>query len=239
MLKEKRNRADDMVLRLESSNAKRDAYIASLTRQLEAKKALSDAKVKRDEKAARRETAAKFQERIARAEEKIKALKGDAITDMVDLAQIDDNLQLIRILKGDDPLTLDAELERLTEWRTQLENADEEFERIATELRDELKGSPILSDSVIDLIDNKTIEVVAANVGVCDFSGSNRDTSSLADMASEKKKAESFSRTTTESSNEEPTAKSVSEPVLEKTTEPAVERTDTVSEEKEVEKADP
>lgn len=39
-------------------------------------------------------------------------------------------------------MTLDSEVVKLTEWRVDLEGADEEFERVAAELRNELKLSP-------------------------------------------------------------------------------------------------
>lgn len=42
--------------------------------------------------------------------------------------------------------------------------------RIATDLRDELKVSPISDNLVNDLINNKPVESAVANVGVGDFS---------------------------------------------------------------------
>lgn len=59
-----------MALKLEASKARRDAHISSLKRQLEADKTLHEAKVKRAHKAAKRELAETFQERITKAEEK-------------------------------------------------------------------------------------------------------------------------------------------------------------------------
>lgn len=99
----------------------------------------------------------------------------------LDLAQIDSNLQFISILQKDDASTLDSEVAMLTEWRSGLEGANEEFERIATGLRNKLKLSLISSNSVGSLLGNESMETAAANVGMAYFSGSNTGTPGIAD----------------------------------------------------------
>lgn len=77
---------------------------------------------------------------------------------------------------------LDSEVERLNEWRAELEGADDEFERIDIGLKDKLKLSPISSDYVDSLFGNGPVESVAANVGVQTFSGSNAGTHVVDDL---------------------------------------------------------
>lgn len=141
--------------------------------------------MKKDQKAARRELAKKFQGNLAKVETTIGGLK-EAKEIEVDLVQIDSNLQFIGILHKDDALTLDSEVARLTEWRADLEGANEEFERIATRLRDELKLSPISLDIVGSFLGNESVENAAANISVRDFSGSNFGTPVVTELAAEK-----------------------------------------------------
>lgn len=63
--KEKRNQADEQILRLESSKDRQDAHIATLSRQMEMEQALHEISVKRVVKVARREAVAKFQEIVS------------------------------------------------------------------------------------------------------------------------------------------------------------------------------
>lgn len=184
MHKEKRDRADAMILKLEASKARRDAYIAELTRLLETEKALHEIIVKRAVKEARRETAAKFQKKVSRAEEKISKLDGQPKQDMVDLAQIEGNLQFIELLRGEEPPSLDAEVEQLTHQRSDLEGAYEEFAKLVPDLKEDLRVYPVSPISVNDHIDGEPIVSTAATVGVRDFSGSNRRTSGIADLGS-------------------------------------------------------
>lgn len=80
--------------------------------------------------------------------------------------------------------------------------ADDEFERITTDMRDELKVTHVLSNFVNDLIDNELVESVAESVGVRDFSGSNKDTPSVISLT-EKKTAELVATETAEPSTED------------------------------------
>lgn len=104
----------------------------------------------------------------------------------LDLAQVDGNLQILGIIQKENAPTLDSEVEKLTGWRAELVGADGEFEKIESELKNELKLSPVSPDSMDSLLGAEPTENVAANVGITDFSSSNADTPGVADLAAER-----------------------------------------------------
>ncbi|XP_024010677.1 uncharacterized protein At3g60930, chloroplastic-like [Eutrema salsugineum] len=128
------------------------------------KDALHKANVKRAVKSARRDLTEKVRGRFSSAEKSLKDL-ADTKESELDLVQIDGNLQLIELLKKDDAPTLDAEAEKLKQWRADLVGADEGFERISTCLRGELNLSPVSEDSVDANLGNKSVETAAQLVG--------------------------------------------------------------------------
>lgn len=164
-----------MAVRLDESRGRRAAELASLKRQFEAVNALHETNVKKARKAAKREMAEKFQEWLAKVERNLEKLK-EIKEKELDLAQVDNNLQLLDILKKDRASTLDSEVAKLTGWRAELAGAYEEFERTESELNSELKLSPISSDSVDLVLPTEPIENDATFIGVKDFDGSNEST---------------------------------------------------------------
>lgn len=170
---------------LEDAMARESAVLSSLKRRINENNALQEANVKKAQKAAKWDLTEKFQGRLAKAEKKIEALK-KAKERELDLAQIDSNLQLIAILQKDNAPTLESEVAKLSEWRVDMEGADDEFEGIAIGLRDCLRLSPVSSDSMGSLLGNESLENVAATVSVEDFSGSNAGTPVVAMLAAEK-----------------------------------------------------
>ncbi|XP_024010265.1 uncharacterized protein At3g60930, chloroplastic-like [Eutrema salsugineum] len=132
---------DRLVSRFEESRVRKNNEISSLKRQIEAKDALFESKVKIAKKEAWREAAAKFQERFSKIEKKMEELE-KAKRDENDLGQIRSNLVLISDLRKPDA-TLDAEEEKLKTWEAEVIGAEERFERIATDRRGELVVSPV------------------------------------------------------------------------------------------------
>ncbi|XP_024010370.1 uncharacterized protein At3g60930, chloroplastic-like [Eutrema salsugineum] len=153
------------------------AEVALLKRQIEAKDASFDTKVKRAKKEARRELTAKFQERLAKVEEGLAKLE-KAKTDENELGQIND-------LRKPDGLTLDDEEAKVKGWESEYVD-DEVYERIASEIRGELVFSPVSPDSVDTGLGNKPIEETAPNLGVVDPTRSNVGTPALSNLLAER-----------------------------------------------------
>ncbi|XP_024014286.1 uncharacterized protein LOC112088227 [Eutrema salsugineum] len=169
--------------RFEESRCRKNSEIASLKRQIAAKDALLESRVKIAQKDARRAAAVKFQEKLVEIEGKMGELE-KAKRDENDLGQIRSNLVLIGDLRKPDA-SLDAEEEKLKNWEVELLGAEETFERAATDLRERLVVSPVSPDSVDSRLGNEPLEVTAASVGVTNPTGSNIDTPIATGLAAE------------------------------------------------------
>ncbi|XP_024013100.1 uncharacterized protein At3g60930, chloroplastic-like [Eutrema salsugineum] len=169
--------------RFEESHCRKNNEIASLKRQIAAKDALLESRVKIAQKEARRTATAKFQERLAEIEGRMGNLER-AKRDENNLGQIRSNLVLIGDLQKPDA-SLDAEEEKLRNWEAELLGAEETFERAATDLREKLVVSSVSPDSVDSRLGTKLLEVTAALVGVTNPTGSNIDTPRATDLAAE------------------------------------------------------
>lgn len=148
--------------------------------------AMRETSVKRAVEAARREMVAKFQETVSRAKENVEGLNDQPKEDMVDLAQIEGNLQFIGLLQSEEPPSPDDLVKQLTEQKTELEGAHEKFARLETELKEDLNVSLVSFDLVNSLINGEPVESAAANVGIRDFSDSNRGTPRIAELSLKK-----------------------------------------------------
>ncbi|XP_024013077.1 uncharacterized protein LOC112087286 [Eutrema salsugineum] len=174
---------EKMAARFEESRARKNSDIASLKRQIEAKKAILESQLKRAKKEARHEEAAKCQERLTKVDTKISELE-KAKNDENELGQIRSNLLLIRNLQKPDA-TLDTEEEKLKSWKAELTGADVEFEPIVTDLRGQLVISPFSLDSVDSRLGTKPVEVAVAGIEVTYPTGPNIDTPRAGDLAAE------------------------------------------------------
>lgn len=88
--------------------------IVEFTRMMEAVNELHDINLKWVVIEARREMVAKFEEKIARGKGKMVKLKGQSKEDMLDLAQMKGNIELIGLLQGTEPPSLATEVEQLS-----------------------------------------------------------------------------------------------------------------------------
>lgn len=88
------------------------------------------------------------------------------------LVQARANAELIADLEGGK--NVEEEKEEVLQWKAEYGDAEEEYIRLGTELREDLKLPPASPDSVNDSFGNRSIEGVAAGVGVNDQSGTNR-----------------------------------------------------------------
>ncbi|XP_024013091.1 uncharacterized protein At3g60930, chloroplastic-like [Eutrema salsugineum] len=174
---------DKAVIRFEESRVRKNSEIASLKRQIAAKDALLESRVKVAKKEDRHEAAAKFQERLAEIEKKMGDLE-KAKRDENDLGQIRSNLVLIGDLWKPDA-SLDMEEEKLKSWEAELIGAEEVFEHPVTDLREKLVVFPVSPDSVDSCMGNKPLDVSAAAVGIVDPTGSNMNTPRANDLAAE------------------------------------------------------
>lgn len=141
----------DLAMRQEHSKARKGVEVDSLNRQLVTVNALHEANVKKAQKMARREMAKKFQGRLAKIEKSLEELK-EIREKELDLVEVNSNLKRLDILKKDDAPILDAEVAKLIEWRAGLAGVHEEFEKIEQEVKNELKMSSNLSNSVDSMI---------------------------------------------------------------------------------------
>ncbi|XP_020877137.1 uncharacterized protein At3g60930, chloroplastic-like [Arabidopsis lyrata subsp. lyrata] len=68
---------------------------------------------------------------------------------------------------------VEDEKEEVLQWKAEYGDAEEEFVRIGTELREDLRLPPASPDSVEDSFGNRSIEGVAAGIGITDQAGTN------------------------------------------------------------------
>ncbi|KAG7593898.1 hypothetical protein ISN45_Aa01g026850 [Arabidopsis thaliana x Arabidopsis arenosa] len=81
------------------------------------------------------------------------------------------NAELIADLEGGKKV--EEEKEEILQWKAEYGDAEDEFVRLGTELREGLKLPPASPDSVDDSFGNRSIEGVAAGVGILDQAGTN------------------------------------------------------------------
>ncbi|XP_020874491.1 uncharacterized protein At3g60930, chloroplastic-like [Arabidopsis lyrata subsp. lyrata] len=81
------------------------------------------------------------------------------------------NAELIADLEGGK--NVEDEKEEVLQWKAEYGDAEEEFVRIGTELREDLRLPPASPDSVEDNFGNRSIEGVAAGIGITDQAGTN------------------------------------------------------------------
>ncbi|KFK23675.1 hypothetical protein AALP_AAs60179U000100 [Arabis alpina] len=131
-------------------------------------------RIKRATKAAMRTFATKFQGKIDRAKEKIKALGGNPKKKLVQLAQVEANIEFARILR-EAPDSSDAKAAKAEAWLPNVAGGDVEFDCLFAGLDSDLVISSISSDSSGTARDNVSLETLAADVGVRAFDGSMTD----------------------------------------------------------------
>ncbi|KFK32347.1 hypothetical protein AALP_AA6G229800 [Arabis alpina] len=122
------------------------AKASTLQRQLTEEKTGITSRIKRATKATMRTFATKFQGKIDRAKEKIKALGGNPKKKLVQLAQVEANIEFARILR-EAPDSFDAEAAKVQAWLPNVDGGDVEFDSLFAGLDSDLVISPISSDS--------------------------------------------------------------------------------------------
>ncbi|KAG7556818.1 hypothetical protein ISN44_As11g028140 [Arabidopsis suecica] len=150
-------------LRLRS---KFEAEIERLNRVFTEEKSLREKEVARERKAAKKE----FTKKIEAIEAKME-LYGKASERYMFLVQARANAELIAELEGGKKV--EEEKEEILQWKAEYGDAEDEFVRLGTELREGLKLPPASPDSVDDSFGNRSIEGVAAGVGILDQAGTN------------------------------------------------------------------
>ncbi|KAG7593896.1 hypothetical protein ISN45_Aa01g026830 [Arabidopsis thaliana x Arabidopsis arenosa] len=150
-------------LRLRS---KFEAEIERLNRLFTEEKSLREKEVARERKAAKKEFAKKIEAIEAKME-----LYGKASERYMFLVQARANAELIADLEGGKKV--EEEKEEILQWKAEYGDAEDEFVRLGTELREGLKLPPASPDSVDDSFGNRSIEGVAAGVGILDQAGTN------------------------------------------------------------------
>ncbi|KAG7568196.1 hypothetical protein ISN45_Aa04g010290 [Arabidopsis thaliana x Arabidopsis arenosa] len=143
-----------------------EAEIERLNRLFTKEKSLREKEVARERKAAKKEFAKKIEAIEAKME-----LYGKASERYMFLVQARANAELIADLEGGK--NVEEEKEEVLQWKAEYGDAEEEFFRIGTELRDDLRLPPASPDSVDDSFGNRSIEGAAAEVGIADQAGSN------------------------------------------------------------------
>ncbi|KFK22806.1 hypothetical protein AALP_AAs59458U000300 [Arabis alpina] len=131
-------------------------------------------RIKRATKAAMCTFATKFQGKIDRAKEKIKALGGNPKKKLVQLAQVEANNEFARIFR-ETPDSFDAEAAKAEAWLPNVAGGDMEFDSLFAGLDFDLVISSISSDSSGTARDNVSLETLATDVGVQAFDGSMMD----------------------------------------------------------------
>ncbi|KFK26095.1 hypothetical protein AALP_AA8G202200 [Arabis alpina] len=147
---------------------------STLQRQLTEEKTGITSRIKRVTKAAKRTFATKFQGKLDRAKEKIRALGGNPKKKLVQLAQVEANIEFARILR-EAPDSFDAEAAKVEAWLPNVAGGDVEFDSLFAGLDSDLVISPITSDSSGAARDNVSLETLAADVGIRAFDGSMTD----------------------------------------------------------------
>ncbi|KAG7530217.1 hypothetical protein ISN45_Un48g000010 [Arabidopsis thaliana x Arabidopsis arenosa] len=143
-----------------------EAEIERLNRLFTEEKSLREKEVARERKAAKREFAKKIEAIEAKME-----LYGKASERYMFLVQARANAELIAELE--DGKKVEEEKEEVLQWQAEYGDAEDEFIRLGTELRENLKLPPASPDSVDDSFGNKSVEGVAAGVGILDQAGTN------------------------------------------------------------------
>ncbi|KAG7578973.1 Retrotransposon gag domain [Arabidopsis thaliana x Arabidopsis arenosa] len=150
-------------LRLRS---KFEAEIERLNRLFTEEKSLREKEVARERKAAKKVFAKKIEAIEAKME-----LYGKASERYMFLVQARANAELIADLEGGKKV--EEEKEEILQWKAEYGDAEDEFVRLGTELREGLKLPPASPDSVDDSFGNRSIEGVAVGVGILDQAGTN------------------------------------------------------------------
>ncbi|XP_020865710.1 uncharacterized protein At3g60930, chloroplastic-like [Arabidopsis lyrata subsp. lyrata] len=145
---------------------KMEAEIERLNRLFIEEKSLREKEVRRERKAARKEFAKKVEAIEAKMD-----LYGKASERYMFLVQARANAELIADLEGGKHV--EDEKEEVLQWKAEYGDAEEEFVRIGTELREDLRLPPASPDSVEDNFGNRSIEGVAAGIGITDQAGTN------------------------------------------------------------------
>ncbi|XP_020883539.1 uncharacterized protein At3g60930, chloroplastic-like [Arabidopsis lyrata subsp. lyrata] len=148
---------------------KLEAEIARLHRLFTEEKALREKEIVREWREAIRE----FAEKVKAIEAKMDQY-GKVSTRYMYLVQARANAELEEGKKVED------EKAEVLQWTAEYGDAEDEYVRLGTELREDLKLPPVSPDSVDDSFGNGSIEGAAAAIGVADQSGSNRGSSSFA-----------------------------------------------------------
>ncbi|KAG7578906.1 hypothetical protein ISN45_Aa03g030710 [Arabidopsis thaliana x Arabidopsis arenosa] len=143
-----------------------EAEIERLNRLLTEEKSLREKEVARERKAAKKE----FAKKIEAIEAKM-GLYGKASERYMFLVQARANAELIADLEGGK--NVEDEKEEVLQWKAEYGDAEEEFVRIGTELREDLRLPPASPDSVEDSFGNRSIEGVAAGIVITDHAGTN------------------------------------------------------------------
>ncbi|KFK23223.1 hypothetical protein AALP_AAs64694U000100 [Arabis alpina] len=154
----------------EERTIEESAKASTLQRQLADEKTGITSRIRRATKAAMRTFATKFQGKIDRAKEKIKALGGNPKKKLVQLAQVEANIEFARILR-EAPDSFDAEVAKAEAWLPNVAGADAEFDSLFAGLDSDLVISPISSESSGTARDNVSLETLAADVGIRAFDG--------------------------------------------------------------------
>ncbi|KFK24092.1 hypothetical protein AALP_AAs46780U000200 [Arabis alpina] len=133
------------------------AKASTLQRQLADEKTGIASRIRRATKAVMRTFATKFQGKIDRAKEKIKALGGNPKKKLVQLAQVEANIEFSRILR-EAPDSFDTEAVKAEAWLPNVAGGDVEFDSLFAGLDSDLVISPISSDSSGTARDNVSLE---------------------------------------------------------------------------------
>ncbi|XP_020871472.1 uncharacterized protein At3g60930, chloroplastic-like [Arabidopsis lyrata subsp. lyrata] len=146
-----------------------EAEVERLRRLFNEEKALREKEIVRERKAAKRE----FAEKVNAIEAKMDQL-GEVSTRYMYLVQARANAELIAELE--EGKRVEDEKAEVLQWTAEYGSAEDEYVRLGTELREDLKLPPVSPDSVDDSFGNRSIEGTAVALGVADQSGSNRGT---------------------------------------------------------------
>ncbi|XP_020880742.1 uncharacterized protein At3g60930, chloroplastic-like [Arabidopsis lyrata subsp. lyrata] len=145
---------------------KLEAEVERLHRLFNEEKALREKEIVRERRAAKRE----FAEKVRAIEAKMDQF-GEVSTRYMYLVQARANAELIAELE--EGKKVEDEKAEVLQWTAEYGDAEDEYVRLGTELREDLKLPPVSPDSVDDSFGNRSIEGAAAAIGVADQSGSN------------------------------------------------------------------
>ncbi|KAG7557027.1 hypothetical protein ISN44_As11g030280 [Arabidopsis suecica] len=143
-----------------------EAEIERLNRLFTEEKSLREKEVARERKAVKKEFAKKIEAIEAKME-----LYGKASERYMFLVQARANAELIADLESGK--NVEEEKEEVLQWKAEYGKAEDEFVRLRTELRENLKLPPASPDSVDDSFGNRSIEGVAVGVRIFNQAGTN------------------------------------------------------------------